>query len=90
MSISKAFVASAMGILIDDFASGKNVTSLPSGLLSLTWQTKVNDLLPDDWQLSDDWATAKRNIRPWKTRVGRLSAPIGFLLPRVYKDACEL
>ena len=51
-----------MGILIDDFLDGKNVTFL--GLLSLTWQTTAIHLLPDDWQLSDDWATAKLNIRP--------------------------
>ena len=62
-----------MGILIDDFASGKNVTSLPSGLSSLTWQTKVIDLLPDDWQLSDNWATAKLNIRDILTHVSGLT-----------------
>ena len=64
-SCSKAFLAAAMGILIDDFAQGKNVTSLPPGLGTFTWKTKVQDLFPgndSEWQLSDDWASEKANI----------------------------
>ena len=40
-----------MGILIDDFATGKNVTVLPAGVSEFNWETKVQALLPDDWKL---------------------------------------
>lgn len=51
---------------MNDFASGKNATPLPAGISSFTWDTKVADLLRDDpsgWQLQDEWAYAKANIR---------------------------
>ena len=52
-----------MGILIDDFATGRNVTALPPSVSSFTWDTKVQDLLPGDWLLDQEWATEKANIR---------------------------
>ncbi len=64
-SCSKAFLAASMGILMDDFAQGKNVTPLPPGLGSFTWKTKVQELFPEqdsEWQLSDHWASEKANI----------------------------
>ncbi|KAH9925641.1 beta-lactamase/transpeptidase-like protein [Epithele typhae] len=62
-SCSKAFMSAAMGLLIDDFAHGRNVTQLPVGVKSLTWQTKVQDLLPaEDWELADEWATEKLSL----------------------------
>ncbi|KAI0261080.1 beta-lactamase/transpeptidase-like protein [Gloeopeniophorella convolvens] len=61
-SCSKAFLAAAIGLLIDDYAHGRNATPLPSGLPTLTWKTKVADILPDDWELSDPWATEKANL----------------------------
>ncbi|GJE94211.1 beta-lactamase/transpeptidase-like protein [Phanerochaete sordida] len=62
-SCSKAFLASAMGILIDDFAQGKNRTPLPPGVQRLDWHTKLVDLLPDDWQLMDEWTSQRATIR---------------------------
>ena len=50
-----------MGILIDDFASGKNVTPLPDGV-ELGWYTKIKDLLPDEWELQDTIASENANL----------------------------
>jgi CubicO group peptidase (beta-lactamase class C family) len=61
-SVSKAFCATALGILIDDFANGKNATALSPGLTETTWHTRLKDLLPD-WQLMDEWASEKANLR---------------------------
>ncbi|KAG8221711.1 beta-lactamase/transpeptidase-like protein [Butyriboletus roseoflavus] len=62
-SVSKAFCATALGLLIDDFANGNNVTALPSGLTELTWHTRLRELLPGDWQLMDEWASERANLR---------------------------
>ncbi|KAH7890288.1 beta-lactamase/transpeptidase-like protein [Phlebopus sp. FC_14] len=62
-SVSKAFCATALGLLIDDFAKGKNVTALPSELTEITWRTKVKDLLPGEWQLMDEWASERADLR---------------------------
>jgi CubicO group peptidase (beta-lactamase class C family) len=74
-SCSKAFLASAMGILIDDFASGHNVTALPDGLRSLNWDTKLQALFPGDsiWKLEDKWSTEKANIRDLLSMVTGLT-----------------
>ena len=61
-SVSKAFCATALGLLIEDFATGSNVTALPSGLSELSWHTRLRDLLPD-WQLMDEWASERANLR---------------------------
>ncbi|KAH9001586.1 beta-lactamase/transpeptidase-like protein [Lactarius akahatsu] len=61
-SCSKAFVAASLGILIEEFAQGRNTTSLPTGLSTLSWQTKLADILPGDWELSDPWASEKANL----------------------------
>ncbi|KAH8991103.1 beta-lactamase/transpeptidase-like protein [Lactarius hatsudake] len=61
-SCSKAFVAASLGILIEEFAQGRNTTPLPTGLSSLSWQTKLADILPGDWELSDPWASEKANL----------------------------
>lgn len=74
-SCSKAFLATAMGILMEDYAQGKNVTPLPDGLGSFAWKTKVQDLFPGDdseWKLKDDWASQKVNIRDMLTHVSGL------------------
>ena len=52
-----------MGILMDDFARGRNVTALPPGLSTFDWDTKVQALLPYDWLLEDEWSTKKANVR---------------------------
>ena len=64
-SCSKAFLSSAFGILIDDFATGKNTTALPEGISRLTWETKIKDIVPAElnWSLMDTWAYEKVNIR---------------------------
>lgn len=62
-SLSKAFTASALGILMDDFAHGRNKTALPPGLNTFDWNTKVKDILPGQWSLKDEWASEKASIR---------------------------
>ncbi|KAG9311213.1 beta-lactamase/transpeptidase-like protein [Chiua virens] len=61
-SVSKAFCATALGLLIEDFANGNNVTALPSGVAELTWHTRLKDLLPE-WELMDEWASERANLR---------------------------
>ncbi|KZT41008.1 beta-lactamase/transpeptidase-like protein [Sistotremastrum suecicum HHB10207 ss-3] len=61
-SCSKAFASASIGILIDDFAQGRNKTSLPPNLNKLDWTTKVADLFPDDWLLQDKWATESATL----------------------------
>ena len=51
-----------MGIVIEDFAHGRNTTPLPAGLSTLTWKTKVAHILPNEWQLMDPWASQKANL----------------------------
>ncbi|EIW83776.1 beta-lactamase transpeptidase-like protein [Coniophora puteana RWD-64-598 SS2] len=67
-SVSKAFCASALGVLIDDYTQSRNVTPLPVGLSSLSWETKVKDVLPADsvdksYGLMDEWAHEKATLR---------------------------
>ncbi|KIJ64017.1 hypothetical protein HYDPIDRAFT_91246 [Hydnomerulius pinastri MD-312] len=62
-SVSKAFCATALGLLIDDFANGKNVTALPPGLTEITWHTRLSDILPGEWQLMNEWASERATLR---------------------------
>ncbi|KAI0708815.1 beta-lactamase/transpeptidase-like protein [Cerioporus squamosus] len=68
-SCSKAFLATSLGILMDDFAHGRNVTPLPARLARLDYETKVKDLLPEElgWGLhdlsGDSWATDKARVK---------------------------
>jgi CubicO group peptidase (beta-lactamase class C family) len=71
-SCSKAFLSASLGILIDDFAHGRNGTPLPAGLSTLTWQTKVASILPDAWKLMDPWASEKANLIDILTHVSGL------------------
>ncbi|KAI0063209.1 beta-lactamase/transpeptidase-like protein [Artomyces pyxidatus] len=61
-SCSKAFVSTAIGILIDDYAHGRNTTPLPAGLKELNWDTRLKDILPGEWELMDPWASEKANL----------------------------
>jgi CubicO group peptidase (beta-lactamase class C family) len=81
-SCSKAFVSASMGILMDDFASGKNVTALPSSVKTFDWETKVKALLQDEWVLEDEWATEKADVRDILSHVSGMprSAYILFLM----------
>ncbi|PSR76801.1 hypothetical protein PHLCEN_2v8182 [Hermanssonia centrifuga] len=51
-----------MGLLMDDFAHGKNKTALPSPVTQFDWDTKIAELLPDDWKLMDEWASSEANM----------------------------
>ncbi|KAI0075191.1 beta-lactamase/transpeptidase-like protein [Panus rudis PR-1116 ss-1] len=67
-----AFLASSIGILMDDFANGRNATALPVGIRHFDWYTTITDLLPDDWKLLDEWAHSKANIRDVLSHVSGL------------------
>ncbi|KAJ3002538.1 hypothetical protein NUW54_g4980 [Trametes sanguinea] len=58
-----AFVATSLGILMDDYAQGRNATPLPPGLARFDWDTKIHAILPDDWKLDDEWSTRKASVR---------------------------
>ncbi|KAF8132810.1 beta-lactamase/transpeptidase-like protein [Boletus edulis] len=66
-SVSKAFCATALGLLIDDFEHGRNVTALPTGVTELTWHTRLRDVLPgsggEGWALMDTWASERANFK---------------------------
>ena len=59
---------------MEDFASGKNTTALSPGLTSFDFNTKVKDIMPagSDWNLMDDWAYEKANIRDILSHVSGL------------------
>ncbi|KAI9509853.1 beta-lactamase/transpeptidase-like protein [Russula earlei] len=59
---SAAFVSVSLGMLIEDYANGRNSTPLPGNLTTLSWKTKVIDILPDSWGLLDPWATQKASL----------------------------
>lgn len=64
-----------MGILIDDFTNGRNVTPLPPTLESFSWKTKVQELFPgedSEWLLEDEWANKKANLLDILTHVSGL------------------
>ena len=52
-----------MGILMDDFAHGRNSTPLPSELSRFDWDTKIADVLPDEWKLQDEISTRLSTFR---------------------------
>ena len=62
-SCSKAFTTAAVGLLIEDYASGRNVTPLPNGLDRLDWDTKLKDILPGLWELMDGTASEMASLK---------------------------
>ena len=66
-SCSKAFLSTSIGLLMDDYAHGRNVTPLPEGLKVFDWDTRVKNLLPKElnWSLKpiDDDDSATRNAK---------------------------
>ncbi|TFK79700.1 beta-lactamase/transpeptidase-like protein [Polyporus arcularius HHB13444] len=72
-SVSKAFLTSALGILMDDFAHGRNATALPHGVSEFTFDTKLEAILPDVWKLEDDFASQKSNFRDLLSHVTGLT-----------------
>ena len=91
-SCSKAFFATALGLLMDDFAQGVNATALPAGVDAFTWETKVKALLPaEDWELADEWATEKLNLRDALSRVSglpRYVMPLAMVLCPGLRSSC--
>src|ERR1700759_2899654 len=57
-SCTKAFITTALGILIDEMAK-RGDDSLPA----LTWETKLQDILPDDWKLGDKFASSEATLQ---------------------------
>ncbi|KAJ7778998.1 beta-lactamase/transpeptidase-like protein [Mycena metata] len=68
-SCSKGFLSASVGILMQDFADGKNTTALPSNVTDLAWSTKIQDLLPGEWKTDDPWSTEKTNLRDLLSHV---------------------
>ncbi|KAJ7334795.1 beta-lactamase transpeptidase-like protein [Mycena albidolilacea] len=62
-SCSKAFLSASLGILIQDFADGKNKSALPNTVAEFNWDTKIRDLLPDEWLTEDQWTTEKASLK---------------------------
>lgn len=55
-----------MGILIDEFKSAEELNATHPArynAINFDWNSKVIDLIPDDWKLKDDWAFQKANLR---------------------------
>ncbi|KAI0070057.1 beta-lactamase/transpeptidase-like protein [Panus rudis PR-1116 ss-1] len=71
-STSKAFLATSLGILMDDFANGRNITLLPPNLDIFNWKSKVKDVLPGEWKLLDKWANEKARIKDILNHVSGL------------------
>ncbi|KAJ7640499.1 beta-lactamase/transpeptidase-like protein [Mycena polygramma] len=74
-SCSKAFVSASLGILMQDFADGKNKSALPERITEFTWDTKMRrDLLPDEWMTEDEWTTSKASLKDLLSHVTGLPA----------------
>ncbi|KAJ7060513.1 beta-lactamase/transpeptidase-like protein [Mycena amicta] len=62
-SDSKQFLSASLGILMQDFADGKNTTALPTGITQFDWSTKMKDLLPGEWEMDNEWGTDKADLK---------------------------
>ncbi|RPD57950.1 beta-lactamase/transpeptidase-like protein [Lentinus tigrinus ALCF2SS1-6] len=62
-SCSKAFLVTAVGLLIDDYAHGRNVTPLPENIQTFNWDTKIQHLLPGEWTFPEEWAESMLSLR---------------------------
>ncbi|KAI0655708.1 beta-lactamase/transpeptidase-like protein [Cubamyces menziesii] len=80
-SCSKAFLSASLGLLIDDFAHGRNATPLPAGLSRFDWDTKIAALLPEEWQLDDRRSTLAANVRDVLGHVSGLPRHDGAYRP---------
>ncbi|KAF7350120.1 Beta-lactamase domain-containing protein [Mycena venus] len=61
-SLSKGFLSASLGILMQDFMTGKNATALPHGVTEFNWDTKLRDLLPGEWMTEDEFSTSKADL----------------------------
>lgn len=66
---------------MDDYKQGKNETSLPRSLATFDWDTKMKDLLPEDWGMMDKWANEKASLRDALSHVTGL---FRLVLPRCF------
>jgi len=57
---------------MDDFEHGRNVTPLPPTLTEFSWHTPVQDILPGEWKLMDEWASRKANLKDILSHVSGL------------------
>jgi CubicO group peptidase (beta-lactamase class C family) len=48
---------------MQDFAYGKNKSALPSAVAEFNWDTKIRDLLPNEWLTEDQWTTEKASLK---------------------------
>jgi CubicO group peptidase (beta-lactamase class C family) len=70
-SVSKHFAATALGLVINDFEHGRNVTALPAGLGELKWSSKLKDVLPE-------WSSTDQDIYEHLTLRDALSHVSGY------------
>ncbi|KAJ7742684.1 beta-lactamase/transpeptidase-like protein [Mycena maculata] len=80
-SCSKAFLSASLGILMRDFADGKNKTALPNFVREFNWQTKICDLLPEEWMIEDQWTTDKADLTDLLSHRTGLPSHDGSLSP---------
>jgi CubicO group peptidase (beta-lactamase class C family) len=68
---------------MDDYEHGRNVTPLPPALSEFNWHTLVQDILPGEWQLMDEWASKKANMKDILSHVSGLPRYVShkFLTP---------
>jgi hypothetical protein len=57
---------------MDDFEHGRNVTPLPPTLTEFNWHSKIQDILPGEWKLMDEWASKKANLEDILSHVSGL------------------
>lgn len=79
-----------MAVLIDDFAHARNSTPLPPGLDSLTWDTRVRELLPlhSEWILQDPVAQERMTVRDALAQMVGLETYV-TLVPRYQRAVCS-
>ncbi|KAJ7629470.1 beta-lactamase/transpeptidase-like protein [Mycena polygramma] len=81
-SCSKAFLSASLGILMQDFADGRNKSALPDGITEFTWDTKMRrDLLPGEWMTEDEWTTSKASLKDLLSHVTGLPGHDGSCSP---------
>ncbi|KAJ7691779.1 beta-lactamase/transpeptidase-like protein [Mycena rosella] len=68
-SCSKAFLSASLGILMQDFTDGKNTSALPDTVSEFNWDTKMRDILPDEWMVEDEWTTEKADLKDLLSHV---------------------
>ena len=65
-------MTAGLGLLMEDFAHGRNRTALPANISRLSWDTKLVDLLPGQWVLMDEWATQGAKLKDIFSHVSGL------------------